>query len=150
MRRRPSRGHVALLAALVVVILASAGVVGWYFMRFDRFSSSDAIQAFRDAQLEIGDVTPIDTNERQGLTPPTDREGVRFLIPSLGPDNGGRVFSFETQQDLETKRNYYYSPGRSPLIPFTWVFVHHNLLVQINGTLPRAEAIRYRDALMGL
>lgn len=137
----------AALGLLAAVVIAAAASLYWHFTRFDRFVSADAIAAFRDARLEVGALMPVET---AGPTPQTHREGTRFMIPSLGQDSGGRVFSFETQRDLDAKQAYYDNAGRNVLFGFSWVFTHRNLLLQINGSLPRAEAIRYRDALLGL
>lgn len=39
--------------------------------------------------------------------PDTYEEHVLFLIPSAGADIGGRVFTFESAEDLRTIRSYY-------------------------------------------
>lgn len=82
-----------------------------------------------------------------GLAPMTATEGQRFLIPSLGEDNGGRVFSYSKPEDLEKMRRYYESLGRESAAFFSWVFIRENILVQINGQLPEVKARQYEAAL---
>ena len=39
--------------------------------------------------------------------PNTFEEGIRFEIPSLGKDAGGRVFVFEDREDFGILRDYH-------------------------------------------
>jgi hypothetical protein len=78
------------------------------------------------------------------------REGTRFFIPSLGPDNGGRIMSFDNQEDLQDTKEFYDKMGREMAALFSWTFEHKNILVQINGDLPEDKARRYEAALKSL
>ena len=50
---------------------------------------ADAIAAFKKARLEVGATRPM-TIEDYGLAPHVATSATRFLVPSLGADNGGR------------------------------------------------------------
>jgi hypothetical protein len=80
----------------------------------------------------------------------TAKEAIRFLIPSLCADCGGRLYSFTSAENLELMRSYYVRLGEASAILFSWVFVRDNLLVQINGSLPEAQARKYEAALQTL
>lgn len=74
--------------------------------------------------------------------------GTRFLIPSLCEDCGGRIFDMDSQADLERLESYYVNLGRNAAFLFSWTFKNGNVLLQINGDLPEADAYKYRDVLM--
>lgn len=109
------------------------------------------IAAFRAAGLEAEAARPM-TRDDYGMAPMMAIEAQRFLIPSLGPDNGGRLFLFANQADLETTRKYYVEMGRASAILFSWTFAQDDLhiLVQINGDLPEDQARRYETVLQNL
>jgi hypothetical protein len=108
----------------------------------------DVIAAFKAAGLEAESTYPL-TKEDYGAAPYVG-EGVRFLVPSLCADCGGRVFSLENTQDLEALKNYYDSLGEASALFFSWVFTDENILVQINGDMDEATARQYEAALNGL
>jgi len=113
---------------------------------FQEWNTAQAVAAFKAAGLEVESVTPM-TKDDYGLAPMTAVEAIRFLIPSLCSDCGGRVFSFASQADLDLVRNYYVQLGKSSAAFFSWTFVNGNVLVQINGDLPEAKARLYETAL---
>ncbi len=77
------------------------------------------MQAFRDEGLEVGESYDVDEEEGPNPVLRTYEEGTRFTIPSLkrptgeakvrGPDNGagGRVFTFDSEEDLALVRDYF-------------------------------------------
>lgn len=100
------------------------------------------LSAFRDAGLEA---------ERSFRMQPTDYglvpqvcEAWRFFIPSIGSDNGGRVFVCAKEAAKDEIMNYYEDIGK--LFSF-WVFSKDNIVVQINGELPEATARKYEQAI---
>jgi hypothetical protein len=90
------------------------------------------------------------THQEYGLAPLVAVEGTRFLIPSLGDDNGGRAFSFANEQDLLTLKKYYDDLGRQSAAFYSYTFVKGDVLVQINGDLAQDKAQKYNDALQTL
>lgn len=109
----------------------------------------NVVLAFQDAGLEAEQPRAM-TRDDYGLAPLLAIEGLRFLIPSLGPDSGGRVMRFESQEDLQKTKQYYDELGRSSAAFFSWTFAEGLTLVQINGELPDAKARRYEAVLGGL
>jgi hypothetical protein len=116
---------------------------------FSKFKSTQAVDAFKKAALEAERPRPM-AREDYGLAPLLATEGTRFYIPSLGPDSGGRVFSFAKADDLAKMKAYYDELGRTSAAFFSHTFVKDNLLVQINGAVKDADAAKYNAALQGV
>jgi len=116
---------------------------------FNRWTADQAVQALLAAGLEAQDARPM-TPDDYGMAPMTAAQGIRFLIPSLCADCGGRMYSFDSLQDLELMRAYYEELARSSAIFFSWIFVKDNILLQINGDLPESQALLYETALDAL
>ena len=87
------------------------------------------------------------TKDDYGIAPMLAEEGIRFLIPSLCWDCGGRILSFKGQEGLEKTKEYYVGLGEASAIFFSWNFEKDNILVQINGDLPGQKANLYKEAL---
>jgi hypothetical protein len=83
------------------------------------------------------------------LTPRRTRDAVHFFIPSLGDGAGGRVQTFKRRSDLRDVKSYYDSLGKKGDPLFSWTFVNRRrlILVQINGELPQAKAVKYKRVL---
>ena len=113
---------------------------------FMKLSTADAADAIAATGLEFADPRPM-TKDDYGLAPLTAVEGVRFLVPSLCADCGGRLYSFAVQSDLQLMEDYYVELGRASAMFFSWVFVKDNILIQINGDLPEEIARQYEAAL---
>jgi hypothetical protein len=103
------------------------------------------IAAFKKAGLEAANVRPM-TSQDYG-TAPQVCTGTRFFIPSLGPDNGGRVFICSNAKDREALAGYYNGLAAMGSIYVSWVFVKGNVVVQINGRLPDETARKYEAAI---
>jgi len=112
---------------------------------FAAFTAQQAIDAFEAAGLATGAYYPM-TKDDYGIGPYVG-VGIRFLIPSLGVDKGGRVVAFDNEEDMELLRSYYEELGRQSALFFSWVYVHQNVLLQINGDLPEDQALQYKVAL---
>jgi hypothetical protein len=110
------------------------------------YTSEDAIAAFRTAGLEVGDTIMMDPNENS-ILPKTWVEAQRFLIPSLGEDRGGRVFSFANDDELKVIQDYY--EGFTGVLA-NWVSVKDNLVLQIGADLPRDKWLEYEAAFQSL
>lgn len=131
--------YLLFLIAIPLLLVSCGG-------NFQKYTSQDAIDAFNEAGLEVGPLEPVDLNG-QNFLPKTFIEGQRFVLPSLGEDSGGRVFSFETEDDLKVVQDYY--EALTGMFA-SWVYVKDNLLVQINIRLPKEQAEQYREALESL
>jgi hypothetical protein len=116
------------------------------FVVWDPQQVLDAILA---AGLEAGNPRPMITDD-YGLVPMLAIDGIRFFLPSICSDCGGRIMSFADQEKLQVVRDYYGQMGRFSAILFSWVFVKGNILVQINGRLSEADARKYEAILIGL
>jgi hypothetical protein len=108
----------------------------------------DVIAAFQAAGLEA-EGSYLMSPEDYGLAPLAD-EGIRFLIPSLGPDNGGRVLYFKDPAYLAKSEEFYTRMGKEMAALHSWVFVRDNILVQINGELPEEQARKYEAVLQNM
>ncbi|MCB9172289.1 MAG: hypothetical protein H6637_05135 [Ardenticatenales bacterium] len=89
------------------------------------------------------------TVEDYGVAPMAE-EGVRFLIPSLGEDAGGRVMRYESEAAAEEAATFYKELGTQSAVLFSWAFQNGPLVVQINGELPEEQARQYEEALGSL
>lgn len=111
-------------------------------------TTQQVITAFQKAGLEASKPTPI-TREGYGMAPLVGK-GVRFLIPSLGEDAGGRVFDVPNAAQRTKLARYYTALGEESAMLYSHVFVYKNIVVQINGELSDAKAAKYKAALMKL
>jgi hypothetical protein len=116
---------------------------------FQKWTCNDVVQAFKKANLEIEGEYPM-TKDDYGMAPMRSVEGMRFLIPSLCADCGGRILSFSSQDDLDITKSYYEELAKSSALFFSWLFVNDNILVQINGDLSEAKAREYETTINNL
>lgn len=108
-------------------------------------SAEMVIAAFKAAGLEAEDTRPM-TKKDYGAAPYVC-QGTRFFIPSLGPDNGGRLFICGDLDQLASLSHYYTALGEGSALFFSWVFSKEHVLVQINGDLPEETARKYEAAI---
>jgi hypothetical protein len=108
-----------------------------------RTPSMRVIDAFHAYDLEAENARPMEP-EDYGPAPQVAVEGTRFFMPFLGGEQGGRVMSFATQEDLEQVKSYY---ENLDTLPPPWLFVKDNILVQLHGDLTEEEAAEYEAAL---
>jgi hypothetical protein len=73
---------------------------------------------------------------------------VRFLIPSLCPDCGGRAF-VGSVEEIQQISAYYNILSQASAAFFSWVFISPDgrAMIQINGDLPEEQANRYSAVL---
>lgn len=88
--------------------------------------------------MKIGGVRPM-TRDDYGMAPMLADEGTRFLVPSLGPDNGGRIMSFSNAEDLAKMKAYYDDMKKTSAALFSWTATRHNLLLQMSGDMPEKQ-----------
>lgn len=118
---------------------------------FTKWKASQAIDAFKAAGLEAENPTPMTEPKDYGLAPYLTKDAIHFLTPSLdktaGDGSGGRVFSFANADDLAKMKTYYETLGKQSAMFASWVYTRDNILVQINGQMPEAQAKKYEAAL---
>ena len=112
-----------------------------------RWGAPHIVRAIRAARLECEDTHPL-TAEEYGAIPALAAEGIRFSTPSLCPDCGGLVLSFDNPNHLETTKMYFIETNH-PAAP-AWVFVKDNILLQLSGQIPESQALEYGNVLVGL
>ena len=110
-------------------------------------NAKEVIQALRDEGLEVGETQQVDREGDHSFVPKTYEEQVSFTIPSQGERVGRRVFTFESQEDLEQVRERYEGFGE---LFSSHVYVEDEVLVQISGSVPEEDAERYGEGLRGL
>ena len=110
-------------------------------------NAEEVIQGFRNEGLEVGETQQVDREGDRSFVPKTYKEQVSFTIPSQGERVGARVFTFESQEDLEQVREHY--EGFGGLFP-SHVYVEDKVLVQISGSVPEEDAERYEEGLREL
>ena len=129
-------GGVFLALAVVAIVLVA--------VLFADPTAGEVVQTFRDEGLEVGEERQIDRDADRSFVPKTYEEQVSFTIPSAGERIAGRVFTFESGEDLEQVREHY--EGFEDLFP-SYVYVEGNVLVQIPGSVPEEQAERYGEVL---
>lgn len=114
---------------------------------FQRWGATHIVRAIQAANLEGEDAHPL-TAEEYGAIPALATEGIRFYTPSLCDDCGGLVLSFDNPNNLETTKTYFIETNQ--LATPVWVFVKDNILLQLSGQIPEAQALEYGTILVGL
>lgn len=127
-----------LIAGLAVVLVACGGGT--------EHTADDVIKAFEDAGLTVEAPAEM-TKDDYGMAPMKADEGVRFEIPELGEDKGGRILTYSDEGDLADMKAYYDDLGAESAMFFSWTAQQGNVLLQINGDLPEDEYNAYVDAL---
>lgn len=113
-------------------------------------SSDNVVQAFKEQGLEVGDSYPVDEDPNQAkfIGPKTYQEGTRFLLPSLGEDTGGQVYTYASRDDLGVMKNYWETLNENTTgMLYSHVYDKGNVLVHITGQLPKGKADEYGQVL---
>lgn len=113
-----------------------------------QWTVDQVIAAFKSAGLEA-EAPKRMAREDYGMAPLVG-EGVRFLIPSLCADCGGRVFAVPVVAERDRLAGYYQEMGKASAAFFSHVFVRDNIVVQINGDMKDDQAAKYETALKGM
>jgi hypothetical protein len=104
----------------------------------------------RRAGLECETIQRMAPEEYGGL-PALAAQGIRFSTPSICPNCGGMVLSFDQKEALEVAKQYYLQAS-AEANPATsaWVFVKDNILLHLSSEMPRSQALQYGGALVRL
>lgn len=116
---------------------------------FSRWTVDQVAAAFTADGLEFTDPHTM-TQDDYGMIPMTASTGIHFIIPSLCSDCGGRLMSYNSPAELDSVQILYEDLAKQSAMFFSWVFVKDNILLQINGDLPEAQAMEYQAALENL
>ena len=112
MRNLPQ--HLLVVILLLVITLTGCG-------GGSSFTADNVVMAFQNAGLEAENARPL-TKDDYGLAPYIG-SGVRFFIPALCDDCGGRIFITDNQEDTDTLKTYYQTLGeQSALFFFLGIF----------------------------
>jgi hypothetical protein len=131
-----------LVSFALVALVACGGTAATPTPAFARYTADEVVAALRP--LGVTDVRPL-ARDPQSVAPNTASDGREFAIPSIAP-KGGQVQVFAEPGDLAAMQAWF---ARFPdLAPY--VYVKGNALVQLNNTLPQAEAEKYRLAVEAL
>lgn len=115
-----------------------------------RVTGADIIAAWKAAGLEAENVRPM-TADDYGLVPYICKaDATRFYIPSLGEDNGGRLYVCDSAADADKIAAVYEKIGEASAMLATHVLRAGDgrIVAQINGTLPDDKAAAYGAALV--
>jgi hypothetical protein len=110
-------------------------------------SAERIVLRFKQAGLEAEDPRPM-TPDDYGLAPILCQDNsMRFFIPSLGANAGGRVFVCPSTDEVDELKLFYAEQGqRNPELR-SWTFDNDRVLIQLNGGLPQEQAERYGAVL---
>lgn len=126
---------ILLIASFLLVACAPAANV----------TTDTILAAWKTGGLQAENPQPM-TKDDYGMAPYVC-EGMRFFIPSLGEDKGGRLFICSNKEDRDLLTKYYTEMGRQSAMLFSWVFVKGDFVVQINGNLDETTAHQYEAVL---
>ena len=129
--------------SVICIVLATTGTVS--AQTTTPPTPQAVVAAFKRAGLEAE--APKTITARDYGAAPKLCKGVRFLIPSLGKDSGGRAFVCNSSADRDLLAGYYNALSKQGEIYFSWVFTRGPVLIQINGLLPKTKAQQFEKAI---
>lgn len=110
----------------------------------------DVIAKFKAAGLEAEQASAMDP-QAYGMAPLLCQDGARrFLIPSLGEEQGGRLFVCKDEKEAATLKTFYDKLGESSALFHSWTYQKGGVLVQLSGSLDQAKADEYGKIITGL
>lgn len=108
------------------------------------------LSQIKAAGLEAESVSTMEAGD-YGMAPFLCQEGARrFLIPSLGEDNGGRLFVCANADDATKLKTYYDELGKASAMFFSHTYQKGGVVVQLNGQLDKATADKYGAVVAAL
>ena len=146
----------AALGVVALIIGVFAVLTAIRVAAYDEPTPEMIVKAFEDRGLEVGDYYSVEQEEswEESSVPDVYTGGVRFEIPSIGKNAGGRVFTFESYDEARLMFEYYESlgkmPGSGPKLEshlYAEGYLGGHALLQISGKLSKTEAERYGQVL---
>jgi hypothetical protein len=116
---------------------------------FNLFTAQQVLDALTAAGLSVQNPT------REMLVgrgaPGSFRDRYVFEIDTVAPF-GGQVLIFDTPEGLAEWETYINQLKASSATArdVSYVYMHHNVMLQVNANLPLAQARAYRDALQAM
>ena len=130
-----------ILSSILILLVINTGCG----IMKNQIAGNDVVNAFKQAGLQAENAHPMTTDE-YGEAPKVCT-GTRFLIPSLGQDNGGRIFICDKSEEQDQLVSYYQGLNKTNSFLFSWIYVKGNIVVQINGDLDGQTAAKYNQAI---
>jgi hypothetical protein len=123
-------------------LVACGGVSPTPTPAFPKYTADQVVAKI--TPLGVSDVKP-GTRDANAQSPNTTTASRDFAIASIAP-KGGQLLLFDNAADVAGMQAWY---ARFPdLAPY--VYVKGNALLQLNSTLPKAEADKFKAALDSL
>lgn len=129
----------------VAIILAAGWLLVGCSLTPPAASSNDVVLAFQRAGLEVEGARPM-TPQDYG-TAPQVCDGMHFLLHSLGPSHGARVYFCEDSTERDALASFYRERGERSPAARSWLFVKDKVVVQLNGALSEERAQAYEAAI---
>jgi hypothetical protein len=109
------------------------------------YKAQDVIDLWTKAGLLVSAVMPCDPPLANSPIPRTWTDDVCFTIASIAP-HGGQVMTFDTETNERAIVSYFQLfPSLAP-----YVYVHANVVAQLNSSLTAADAKKFDDAMSPL
>lgn len=128
---------------LLIAVLFGSLVAGCSINTTGDITTDVVIEQFEVEGLEIGAVSDLDNSEFGNIR----EEGKRILVPSLGADNGGRLYRFSDDADLQQAKSYYDGISNSGPLFYNHTYQSGNLLLQMNGEMSDEDFAKYTAVL---
>lgn len=130
-----------MLLAIMILLITAACSSGEATVKAD-----DVISKFKAAGLESENVKDL-TSKDMGMGPMKYEEAKRIFVPALGEDEGGRLFVFKKESDLEELKNYYDELGKASAMFFSYTHAKGNVLLQMTSKMEKEEFAKYQKVI---
>lgn len=112
-------------------------------------TTDTVIQLFKNAGLEA-EKPVIQTAEDLDILPFVSSKVVRVTMPSIGEEQGLRIFMFDDKKTVEVAKAYFDELGKASEMFATWTAVNGNVLIQLSGGVKEEDFKKYEAALKKL
>lgn len=141
------RKYIGLVSLLVLILSITAACSS--SESESAITLDDIVTKFQEAGLEIEAPTE-SFSEDHVLANLGLIDEQPFLVPALGEGEGGYLFLFEDEKDLEKLKDYYEEPGKSTLMPNSHAYAQDNILLQMSDQMSQTEFDRYVGVIKDL
>lgn len=137
---------IATTAGILFLIVQSPSVAAESNAAAPQWTSAQVIQAFVRAGLPF-EIPSLPRDERDTFSGLIAADTKLIHIPNQGADANGMILCFKNARDLRRMEAYYAALGNALPQYSSWIYVHDNVILQINGSVPEAVASHYAAAL---